>query len=555
MTNNKPIAFFSSFLFLGTSLVCANTYAAQAIDLSHQPASLLRSFAATPAAAVNPVKMEEVSRSVDFNQTLHVRVQETYQGHPVLGGDAVIHIPQGVKTAKSFMAVANALQENKGSMNGTVYQDLQADLAATPISKLQPVQGEKALSHAIKMYQQTEGAHHTIKNEQTKLIVYLDKNKKAHWAYQVNFYAFPTKAGEMPAKPLYILDALTFDVYKQWNDIKTLDNVMAGGFGGNKKMGKLIYDGLNAPYPKLQMQRDAATQTCYVQNDDVTVQRFGGEVLNFPCTAVSVDHDQIYWNESFDMVNSGYSPANDALYAGRVIKDMYQSWYGIPVLVKPDGTAMQLKMIVHIVFMDNAFWDDVEQRMLFGDGQYYFYPLTSLGVGAHEISHGFTNQHSNLIYTEQSGGMNEAFSDMAAQAAEFFAYGKSSWQIGGEIYKLKDRESLRYMDKPTKDCKVDEVPGLMCSIDHASQYVEGKDMNVHYTSGVYNRAFYLLANTPGWDTKKAFDVMVKANRHYWTANSTFAQGACGVVKAARDHQFNEKDVVNAFKEVGVSATC
>ncbi len=59
--------------------------------------------------------------------------------------------------------------------------------------------------------------------------------------------------------------------------------------------------------------------------------------------------------------------------------------------------------------------------MTFGDGASYFYPLVSLDVSAHEVSHGFIEQNSNLIYSGQSGGINEAFSDMAGEAAEFYS--------------------------------------------------------------------------------------------------------------------------------------
>lgn len=551
MNNNNPMRFLSHFLLLGASLICANpVYAARAIDLGQQPISLLRSFAATPAAQVNSVKMQEVSRSVDFNQTLHVRVQETYRGYPVRGGDAVVHIPGGAKTAKSFTAIAAAATEKKGNMNGTLYQDLQADLNNTPAYLFHQDQAKKALNHVVHAYPQKAD----IRHEKSELIIYMDKNKKAHWAYQVSFYAMPVKTGDMPAKPLYIVDALSFEIYKQWNDLKTID---AGGFGGNKKMGKLTYDGLAANLPKLNMQRDEVNQVCSLQNNDVTVKNYLGQIMRFDCRAKDAEHDQVYWNGAFDAVNDGYSPANDALYAGTVIKDMYQKWYSIPVLVNPDGTAMMLTMLVHLPQMDNAYWDDVNMQMLFGDGDRFFYPLTSLGVAAHEISHGFTNQHSDLIYNEQSGGMNEAFSDMASQAAEFYAYGKNTWQLGAEIYKLDDMEALRFMDQPGKDCQSREnlKPGFECSLDHASQYEQDKNMNVHFTSGIYNRAFYLLSTTPGWDTRKAFDVMVQANRHYWTSDSTFAQGACGVLKATRDYNLNEEDVVQAFKKVGIEAKC
>ena len=99
---------------------------------------------------------------------------------------------------------------------------------------------------------------------------------------------------------------------------------------------------------------------------------------------------------------------------------------------------------------ENAFWDG--KQMTFGDGDTMMYPLVSLGVGAHEISHGFTEQHSNLEYYGQSGGINEAFSDMAAQAAEYYSAKKNSWQIGPEIMKEDSGyEALRYMDKPSRD--------------------------------------------------------------------------------------------------------
>ena len=55
--------------------------------------------------------------------------------------------------------------------------------------------------------------------------------------------------------------------------------------------------------------------------------------------------------------------------------------------------------------------------MTFGDGASTFYPLVSLDVASHEVSHGFTSQNSNLTYSGQSGGINEAYSDMASAKA------------------------------------------------------------------------------------------------------------------------------------------
>lgn len=178
--------------------------------------------------------------------------------------------------------------------------------------------------------------------------------------------------------------------------------------------------------------------------------------------------------------------------------------------------------------------------MTFGDGNANMYPLVSLGVGSHEISHGFTEQHSNLAYFGQSGGINEAFSDMAAQAAEYYSKQQCSWSIGEEIFKGK-HEALRYMERPSKDGK---------SIDKASQY--RPQMDVHHASGVYNRLFYVLAHQPGWDVRQAFQVMIKANMDYWTPFTNFKEGACGILSATEDLKYPLESVKKSLDDVSIS---
>lgn len=80
-------------------------------------------------------------------------------------------------------------------------------------------------------------------------------------------------------------------------------------------------------------------------------------------------------------------------------------------------------------------------------------------------------------------------------------------------------------------------------------------MDVHYSSGVYNRAFFLLANTPGWSVKKAFDVYVLANQIYWKPLEDFETGLCGLRNAANDLGYNIKDLTTAFSTVGVIGDC
>lgn len=531
---------FSCIAILGLTIAFMTpAWSATLINLATQPTAALQSLAAPE------VSMQQINSHIDFNQTTHVRVQQMVAGYPVWGADAVVHIPHGgqIKNLTALQPLLQNAKNNKTTITGTFYQALNADLSQTPAYVFTSVQANKVLTHATELYQQQAGMENPIKQPKTNRVVYVDDDSKAHWAYVVSFLVERSHA--VPVKPTYIIDATNLKVYESWNNIQTVEGTVGGGFGGNRKMGKLVYDSLGRDLSQLTITRNAQEKMCYLQNDEVVVLNRLKEdsVVNFSCKKMNAKHNQEYWDADEDAVNGGYSPANDALYAGGIIKAMYQQWYGVPALVE-DGKPMLLVMRVH-EDIDNAYWDG--EQMTFGDGVTTFYPLVSLDVAAHEVSHGFTEQHSNLQYYGQAGGLNESFSDMAAMAAQYYSLGKNTWQIGADILKAK-HEALRYMDHPTKDCD-GRHPGLGCSIENAKDYK--KSIDVHYSSGVYNRLFYLLATANGWNTKKAFDVMVQANMNYWTSNTNFAQAACAVIQAARDYNYDLTTVNNAIAKVGL----
>jgi Zn-dependent metalloprotease len=229
---------------------------------------------------------------------------------------------------------------------------------------------------------------------------------------------------------------------------------------------------------------------------------------------------------------------------------MYEFWYGVP-LVSINGNPSVLKIKVHEQYA-NAFERD--NQIDLGDGDKTYYPWTSVPIIAVASSYVFTTQHSNLAWVaegNQTGGLRIAFGDMASQAAQYYLYGKNDWKVGGEIY--KNDGALRYLDWPSKDCGTNK-PGNSCSINHMNDYNAGQLM--YYTSGIFDRAFYLIATAPGWDVKKAFAVMVQANMHYWISNTQFFDGACGVIHATKDYGYNVDSVVQAFNAVGLDTrTC
>lgn len=538
MQKHHGILLASGISMLTLSLACMSTaFAAKPIELKFQSTTLLQSLLSASQTA-NPISFKYISTHTDMQHITHVRMQETYTGYPVWGAVAIIHT-----TEKDNKSLQRVLADSKATVNGVIYQDIQKDLQEAPPYLFSSAYANKALDQMSQRYSIKNNSQDTVKEKQSNLMVYIDENNKAHWAFLVSFEVQPEKG--MLERPTYILDAMTFTIYHQWNDIKKLEETLGGGLGGNLKMGKLLFDGLAGHLPKLTIQRDPASNICYMANNFVTVKNYDNrQLMSFNCGNPSSEHDNIYWNADIDAANGGYSPSNDALYAGKVIRGMYLDWYGVPPLME-NGKPMMLNMLVHM-HDDNAYWDG--KQMVFGDGISYFYPLTSLGVAGHEVSHGFTQQHSNLHYYSQSGGLNESFSDMAAQAAEYYSTGNNSWQIGPEIFK-KTGEALRYMDEPTKDCTQGQKPGNRCSISHMEQYREG--INVHYSSGIFNKVFYLLGTANGWNTKKAFDVMVKANMAYWTPNVNFQNAAHCVLKAAQDFNYDENSVKTAFKEVGI----
>ncbi|OCH97103.1 zinc protease [Legionella jamestowniensis] len=483
-----------------------------------------------PASAITINNLQFLKQNTDKNHITHIRLQQEYAGFPVIGGYAIVHTSS---TAKGLSQTQKDV-----SMNGKIYRGLQEELGQPSADFVK--NGQVALEKFKATYQDKE-----VSAEKVTPVIYIDSNNQAHWAYKVSIFVRHTD--KIPERPTAIIDASSKKPFIQWNDIKTRRVPAKGmGFGGNQKVGMVAY---GKELPLLDITRERIGATCYMENEDVKVVDMEHEYhspnkpMKFRCKK-SVDNTLTFWTgrdgDGYDRDNGAYSPTNDALYAGYVIKHMYSDWYGVPALTKADGSPKQLVMRVHYgEGYENAYWDG--EQMTFGDGESMLYPLVSLGVGGHEISHGFTEQHSNLEYYGQSGGMNEAFSDMAAQAAEFYSTGKSSWQIGAEIMKEDSGwDALRYMDRPSRDGS---------SIDTADEYNSGLD--VHYSSGVYNHLFYILANKPGWDTRKAFDVMVKANMDYWTPYSTFDEGGCGVLSAAKDLNYSLDDVKASLEEVAV----
>ena len=443
--------------------------------------------------------LHALATSTDSDGTRHYRYQQMFRGVPVFGEHVI---------------VSEDKSGNVRSLFGRAVNGLAGELPATSakLAKAQALSIAKAATLGNRI------AH----NESAPQMIYVDDANHAHMSYVVSFFA-DSAVGGHPTRPFVIVDANTGKILKEWEGLTTA--LVGTGPGGNTKTGQYEW-GSGGRYGFLDVAQSGST--CTMNNANVKSVNLNGGTTGTTAFSYTCPRN------TYKTINGGYSPINDAHYFGGVITNMYPAYTGYNAL------NIQLVMRVHYsTSYENAFWDGT--TMSFGDGASTFYPLVSVDVAGHEVSHGFTEQHSNLTYSGQSGGMNEAFSDMGGEATEYYWKGSNDFLVGQEIFKASG--ALRYMCTPSQDGT---------SIDNVSQYTTG--MNPHYSSGPYNKMFCNLAKTAGWGTPTAFKLMARANALYWTPSSTYASGACGVMTAATDLGLSTTDVAAAFTSIGQSTS-
>ena len=499
------------------SLLATGAQAAGKIDLHKRDLAQLKqqyqAVAASRGIATMAHSRHEQFIGADASSHLLMKAQREDRGVRNYRYDQSF---RGIRIFGEGVVVSEDASGNVRKLFGNLVDGLDQDIASvTPrLSKAQGLLAGKRAGLGNRL------SGMLTENESTDLVVFIDDAGRGHLAYAVSFFADAVGVAA-PTRPMVLVDANTGGVLKQWDNLQHA--LIGTGPGGNAKTGQYEY-GTNYGY----MDVSQSGSTCTMNSTNVKTVNLNNGSTNTSNTAFSYTCPR----NTVKSINGAYSPLNDAHYFGGVIFNMYLAYLGRAPLT------FQLVMKVHYqTNYENAFWNG--SAMTFGDGATTFYPLVSLDVSSHEVSHGFTEQNSNLTYSGQSGGMNEAYSDMAGEAAEYFSRGSNDWKVGAEIF--KGSGALRYMNDPKLDGR---------SIDHAANYTSS--MDVHYSSGVYNKAFYLLATKAGWNTKMAFQVFARANDLYWTASSTFNQGACGVQTAAGDLGFTVADVTAAFTSVGVS---
>ncbi len=201
----------------------------------------------------------------------------------------------------------------------------------------------------------------------------------------------------------------------------------------------------------------------------------------------------------------------------------------------------------------NAQWNG--SAMNFGDGNGN--PLTTIDVSAHELTHGMTQYSAGLVYQNESGALNESFSDIFGNTVEAWARPtQSSWLIAEDI------GAFRSMSNPNQFQNPDTYQGQFWATGTAD------NGGVHTNSGVQNFWYYLLAtggsgtndngdsyNVSGIGIDSAAAIAYRSLDNYLTSNSQFADARFGSIQAAIDLFGECSDemiqTMNAWAAVGV----
>jgi uncharacterized repeat protein (TIGR01451 family) len=211
--------------------------------------------------------------------------------------------------------------------------------------------------------------------------------------------------------------------------------------------------------------------------------------------------------------------------------DYYRSWHGRNSI---DGEGGGISAIVRYgQNYANAFWNG--QALFFGDGKPF---AAALDIVAHEMTHGVTSYSANLIYQDQSGAMNEAFSDIFGEAVEARTYGACDWAHGSDLGEasrsLSNPSSILFTPGYAYPSKMSQFIGPN---DPVLSMFQNKDNGgVHINGTILSHAFYLLNTaSPGpVPFTNSARIFYRALTTHLVAQSQFLDCRLACVKSAQE---------------------
>ncbi|MCP2313826.1 M4 family metallopeptidase [Kitasatospora paracochleata] len=452
---------------------------------------------------------------VDADGSQHVRFDRTYRGLPVIGGDLVVHLAPGGAFRDADRASGSDLAVE------TTTPAIGADAAQA--------QAGSALKQAVP-------GNTAVRETGTPQLVV----DASHGAPRLAWRTVVSGTDYLgnPVARTVLTDARSGAQIASWDSLETVAGDGQSLYSGTVALESTASGGgyqLKDPTRGNTYTGDAANKTdlCF----------FGICFSRAPST-VFTDADN-HWGTG--AAADRPTAAVDAQYGTNTTWDYYKNVHG-RTGIAGDGKGSYNRVHYGSAY-NNAFWDDSCFCMTYGDGDgSTFGPLVALDVAGHEMSHGVTSRTAALNYSGESGGLNEATSDIMGTLVEWYAGNANDpgdYLIGEKIVKPGfGKAALRFMDQPSKDTK---------SADCWSSSVGGLD--VHYSSGVANHFAYLLAegsgakviggvsyNSPtcngstvtGIGRDKLGKIWYRALTVYMTSTTDYAGARTATLKAATD---------------------
>ncbi|MEU2065135.1 M4 family metallopeptidase [Streptomyces sp. NPDC013455] len=460
----------------------------------------------------------------DNDGTLHTRYERTYAGLPVLGGDLVVHTPPA--------SVA------KGTVSTTFNNKRAITVRSTTATFAKSAAEAKALKAAKAL-----DAEKPTTDSARKVIWAGSGTPKLAWETVIGGF----QDDGTPSQLHVVTDATTGKELYRYQAIKT-------GTGNTQYSGTV----------NLTTSLSGSTYQLY----DTT--RGGHKTYNLNrgtsgTGTLMTDADDV-WGDGTG--SNTQTAGADAAYGAQETWDFYKNTFGRSG-IRNDGVAAYSRVHYSSGYV-NAFWDDSCFCMTYGDGSANTHALTSIDVAGHEMTHGVTSHTAGLEYSGESGGLNEATSDIFGTGVEFYANNSKDvgdYLIGEKIDINGDGSPLRYMDKPSKDGGSKD-----------SWYSGIGSLDVHYSSGPANHMFYLLSegsgtkvvngvtyNSPtsdgvavaGIGRDAALKIWYKALTTYMTSSTNYAGARTAALNAAAalygTNSTQYAGVGNAFAGINVGS--
>jgi Zn-dependent metalloprotease/subtilisin-like proprotein convertase family protein len=373
---------------------------------------------------------------VDPGGAQHVRYTRTYRGLRVYGGDFVVH----TKADGSYGGVSVGL-------NRPLSLSTKASIKATAAAEA----AKAAFTGTI--------------TETGRAELFIDASRgDGRLAYETVVRGWATD-GQTPSVLHVITDAHTGALIGSFDEIESVHGTGDSLYAGTVAIDTTESGGLYSMIDPLR----AGGSTCDMNNGTTTCVTF-------------TDADNA-WGTGAN--NDRQSAAVDAHFGAAKTFDYFLNVHGRNGIFG-DGQGVPSRVHYGDGYA-NAFWDGLQ--MTYGDGLENARPLVSLDVAGHEMSHGVTEALVGLNYYGESGGLNEASSDIFGNMVEFYAAAASDpgdYEIGEKINIDGDGKPLRYMYNPSLD-----------GHSHSCWSTTTQNLDVHYSSGVANHFYFNLAEGTG----------------------------------------------------------